>query len=70
MSNPTRFITLAIALVLTYFVAYPQDADAVVIPLSTFAELSKAFSPWLYMLAAAGLIAGAIVKTWGPGARR
>lgn len=70
MSDRSRGFALAGALMLVYFVAYPGDAEAVVAPLSTFAELSKSFSPWLYLLAATALVAGAIVRTWGPGAKR
>ena len=51
--------------VLAYFVSYPEDAQAITTPISTFLSLTTAISPWFYGVVAVGIIAAAIVKTWG-----
>ena len=58
MSDNSRRIIILAGSVLAYFAAFPSDAEAIL-------GISNAISPWLYGVAAAGLIAWAIVKTWG-----
>lgn len=65
MSDKTRCIAVLAVAVLAYFVAYPDDAQAITTPISTFLNLTSAVSPWFYGVVAVGIIATAIVKTWG-----
>jgi hypothetical protein len=65
MFNKNRWILVLALAVLAYFVSYPEDAQAITTPIATFLSLTTAVSPWLYGVAAVGIIATAIVKTWG-----
>lgn len=65
MSDKKRCIVVLALAALAYFVAYPDDAQAITTPISTFLHLTSAVSPWFYGVAAIGIIATAIVKTWG-----
>ena len=56
--NPRIPIALG-ALAFVYFVIYPEDAKAVVAPITSVVELSQTVSPWLYMVVAVGIV------TWG-----
>ena len=66
MSDKVRWIIVCVAIVLAYFVAYPGDAKAVAEPIAVFLELTNAVSPWFYIVVAVGILALAIIKTWGP----
>jgi len=66
MCDRTRRIAVLALAGLTYFVAYPGDAQAIARPVTSFLEITSAISPWLYVVIAVGLIALAVVKTWGP----
>jgi len=65
MSDKKRCIAVLILALLAYFVAYPEDAQAITAPMATFLGLTTAISPWLYGVAAVGIFAIAVVKTWG-----
>ena len=65
MYSTRRYVLVLILAALAYFVSYPEDAQAITTPLATFASLTTAISPGLYAVIAAGIIAFAIVKTWG-----
>ena len=58
-------VLMLIALVFTYFVVFPDDVKTVIAPIAAVLELSQVVSPWLYMVAAVGLVAWVIVKIWG-----
>jgi hypothetical protein len=65
MSDNSRKIVILAVTVLAYFIAFPSDAEAIL-------GISNAISPWLYGVAAVGLMAWSIVKVWGtkPGNQR
>jgi Na+/proline symporter len=65
MSDKKRCILVLGLAVLIYFVSYPDDVQDITTPLSTFLNLTKAISPLFYGLVAVGIIAAAMVKTWG-----
>jgi hypothetical protein len=69
MSDKHRCISVLILAALAYFVSYPEDAQAITTPItttiSTFLNLTNAVSPWFYGVVAVGIIAKAMVKTWG-----
>ena len=69
MSDKKRWITVMALAVLAYFVSYPEDAQAITMPVATFLSLTAAVSPALYGVVAVGILAVAIVKTWGGRAR-
>jgi len=50
---------------LTYFVAFPEDAQSIATPVATFLSLTSSVSPWLYGVVAIGIVCSAIVKTCG-----
>ncbi len=58
MSDNTRKIVILTGTAVTYFVAFPSDAEAIL-------GISNAISPWFCGFAAIGLIAWSIVKVWG-----
>jgi len=63
-----RLLILALS-ALAYFVAYPDDAQAVTQPLNSFLNLTMSVSSSLYSVATAAIIAYAIMKTWGTAAQ-
>jgi hypothetical protein len=65
MSDKKRCIAVLVLALLAYFVSYPEDAQAVTTPMATFLGLTTAVSPWLYGVVAVGIIANAMIKTWG-----
>ena len=65
MSDKKRGIAVLILALLAYFVSYPEDAQAVTTPISTFLGLTTVVSPWLYGVVAVAIIAKAVIKTWG-----
>ena len=65
MCSTRRYGLVLVLVALAYFVAYPEDAQAITTPLATFASLTTAVSPGLYAVVAVGIIGFAIVKTWG-----
>jgi hypothetical protein len=65
MFDKNRWIVVLVLALLAYFVSYPEDAQAITTPIATFLGLTTAVSPWLYGVLAVGIIATAIVKTWG-----
>jgi hypothetical protein len=69
MSDKKRRISVLTLAALAYFVSYPEDAQAIATPISTLLNLSSALSPWFYGVVAVGILAIAIVKTWGGQAR-
>jgi hypothetical protein len=64
VSLAARSIVLA-AVVLAYFVVYPEDAQAITAPIVTVLTLTNSISPWFYGVVAVGIIAWAMVATWG-----
>jgi len=65
MSDKKRCIAVLVLALLAYFVSYPEDAQAITTPISTFLGLTTAVSPWLYGVLAVAIIANAMIKTWG-----
>jgi hypothetical protein len=65
MSDRKRCVLVLVLALLAYFVAYPEDAQAITTPITTFLSLTTAISPWLYGVLAVAIIAKAMVKTWG-----
>jgi hypothetical protein len=65
MSDKQRCILVVVLALLAYFVSYPEDAQAITTPMTTFLGLTTAVSPWLYGVVAVAIIAAAMVKTWG-----
>lgn len=65
MSDKTRGLVVLILGAAAYFVAYPEDAQAITTPATTFLSLTTAVSPWLYGVVAAGILGTAMAKTWG-----
>lgn len=49
---------------LTYFVAFPEDCDALLAPLRLVLSLSFSISPWLYGLAAVALVCWTACACW------
>jgi formate-dependent nitrite reductase membrane component NrfD len=64
MSDKKRCISVLALVALAYFVSFPEDAQAITTPISTFLNLTSAISPWFYGVVAVGIIATAMVKTW------
>jgi hypothetical protein len=62
MSDSLRRVVVSALAVVAYFVAYPEDAQALTAPLATFLSPTTAISPWLYGVAAVAIIAHAVVK--------
>ena len=58
-------VLMLIVLVFIYFVVFPDDVKKVTAPIAAVLELSQVVSPWLYMVAAVGLVAWVIVRIWG-----
>jgi uncharacterized membrane protein (DUF4010 family) len=58
-------VLMLIVLVFIYFVVFPDDVKKVAAPIAAVLELSQVVSPWLYMVAAVGLVAWVIVRIWG-----
>ena len=56
---------LIAALILAYFVAFPEDSVRVAAPIETLLSLSKAISAWLYMLLAVALVCWTVWLIWG-----
>ncbi len=48
-----------------YFVGFPADLTAVLVPVRELVSLTNAFSPWVYGVVAAGVIAWALVRCFG-----
>ena len=65
MSNKVTKSLILIFAVLAYFIAYPEDAQAVTVPIATFLSLTTAISPWFYGVVAVGIFSIAMMKTWG-----
>ena len=65
MDHKTRCAAIVGLATLGYFVAYPEDAQAIATPISTFLNLTSTVSPWFYGVVAVGIVAAAIVKTRG-----
>ncbi len=58
-SNSLRFAFLG-ALAFAYFVAFPDDLPSLLAPVERILGLTKAISPWLYVVLGGGLVAWAI----------
>ncbi len=65
MSDKQRSISVLVLAALAYFVAYPEDAQAITALISILLGLTTAISPWFYGVVAVGIMAAAVVKTWG-----
>lgn len=65
MTNKQRCISILALAAMAYFVAYPEDAQAITTPIASFLNLTTAVSPWLYAVVAVGIIARTIAKTQG-----
>ena len=72
MSDRLRNLSVLALIALVYFVAYPDDLQTITAPITILLGLSTALSPWFYGVMAVGMIAMAMVKTWGrrPGPHR
>jgi Na+/H+-translocating membrane pyrophosphatase len=69
MSDKKRCVAILALAALAYFVSYPEDVQAIIVPIITtitpVLNLTNAVSPWFYGVVAVGIIARATVKTWG-----
>ena len=65
MWDRKRCITVLALGFLAYFVAYPEDAQAITAPVATILNLTNAIAPSFYGVVAVGIIATAMVKIWG-----
>jgi Na+-driven multidrug efflux pump len=65
MSTESRRWMILAGFILAYFVAFPDDLPAVLAPVRQVLTLTNAVSPWLYIVAAAGVIAWALVRCFG-----
>lgn len=63
MCNKTRYLAVLAATGFAYFVLFPEDLPAVVMPITAILNLTNAVSPWLYGVAAVGIASQAVVKT-------
>jgi hypothetical protein len=59
-----RGTILAVA-AFAYLVAFPEDVSAILEPVEGVLGLTKAVSPWLYVLLGAGVIARAVTRCFG-----
>jgi len=65
MSDRLRNLSILILTALAYFVAFPDDLQSITAPIAILLGLTTAVSPWFYGVVAVGIIAMAMVKTWG-----
>jgi hypothetical protein len=65
LRSASDIVIVVVTLVFSYFVVFPEDANAVTTPIATVLELSQAISPWLYLVIAVGIITWGIVRVWG-----
>jgi Na+-driven multidrug efflux pump len=65
MSTESRRWMIVAAVVLAYFVSFPDDLTAVLAPAREVLSLTNAISPWLYVVLASGIIAWALVRCFG-----
>jgi hypothetical protein len=72
MPDKKCYVSVFVLALLAYFVSYPEDAQAITTPINTVLNLihtvlnlTTAISPWFYGVVAIGIIATAMVKTWG-----
>jgi Na+/proline symporter len=69
MSDKKRCVAVLALAALAYFVSYPEDAQAITTPtittISTVLNLTNVVSPWFYGVVVVGILATAMVKTWG-----
>jgi hypothetical protein len=65
MSTESRRWLILAGFVLAYFVAFPDDLPAILAPVRQVLSLTNAVSPWLYVVIASGVIAGALVRCFG-----
>jgi hypothetical protein len=61
-------VLVLVGLAFAYFVAFPDDAEAVVQPIAIVLRVSEAVSPWLYLTIAVAIFSWAMLRTWGRGA--
>ena len=59
MSTEHRRWIILVGVVLAYFIVFPSDVSAVVVPIKEVLSLTNAISPWLYLVLASGVIAWA-----------
>ncbi len=66
MSNDFRRIMIVAGVIFAYFIILPDDLTAVLAPARKVLALTNDISPWLYVVAAAGVIARALVRCFAP----
>lgn len=64
MPEQSRRVMVLTLAALVYFASFPDDAQALVTPISTLLGLTTAVSPWFYGLAAVSIVAMTVVKVW------
>ena len=62
MSNQSQCLTIVCFAVVAYFAAFPDDTKAVA---GTVSNLTAAIPNALYGVLAVGILAWAVIKTWG-----
>ena len=62
MWTDSRRIVIVAGVILAYFIIFPDDLTAVLAPAKQVLALTNDISPWLYIVAAAGVIARALVR--------
>jgi hypothetical protein len=65
MSTEFRRWMIAAAVVLAYFVSFPDDLTVVLAPAREILSLTNSISPGLYVVLASGIIAWALVRCFG-----
>jgi Na+-driven multidrug efflux pump len=65
MSTESKRWMIVAAVVLAYFIIFPDDLSAVFAPAREILSLTNVVSPWLYVVLASGIIAWALVRCFG-----
>jgi len=65
MSTESRRWMIVAAVVLAYFVIFPDDLPIVLVPAREILSWTNVISPWFYVVLASGIIAWALVRCFG-----
>ncbi len=65
--NCSRRCQVLTVATLVYFIAFPEDAAAVLAPVRAVLSVSYEVSPWLYGLVAVALACWTVRAVWGRG---
>jgi hypothetical protein len=58
-------MTVVAAVGFVYFVAFPEDLSAVLLPVERVLSLTTQVSPWLYVVLGGAVVAWAVVRVLG-----